>query len=155
MSLAPLPEPVYCIASSSHFHVVGISVSETVLDTNLRSTIHLFLFVHSFVRSLIPFHLAACGLARQSAAQEGPLSLSEASYSCDAILAGLTSPRPPKPTWDSTRSRSSCVVTCSVIAGTSKSVVACSSGSRKGAMLGRVLKNMSNGVLVQTQRLHN
>ena len=36
MSLAPLPEPVCCIASSSHFHVVGISVSETVLDTNLR-----------------------------------------------------------------------------------------------------------------------
>ena len=36
MSLAPLPESVYCIASSSHFHVVGISVSETVLDTNLR-----------------------------------------------------------------------------------------------------------------------
>ena len=36
MSLAPLPEPVCCIASSSHFQVVGISVSETVLDTNLR-----------------------------------------------------------------------------------------------------------------------
>ena len=36
MSLAPLPKPAYCIASSSHFHVVGISVSETVLDTNLR-----------------------------------------------------------------------------------------------------------------------
>ena len=36
MSLAPLPESVCCIASSSHFHVVGISVSETVLDTNLR-----------------------------------------------------------------------------------------------------------------------
>ena len=37
MSLAPLPKPTCCIASSSHFHVVGISVSETVLDTNLRS----------------------------------------------------------------------------------------------------------------------
>ena len=36
MSLAPLPKPACCIASSSHFHVVGISVSETVLDTNLR-----------------------------------------------------------------------------------------------------------------------
>ena len=36
MPLVPLPEPVCCIASSSHFHVVGISVSETVLDTNLR-----------------------------------------------------------------------------------------------------------------------
>ena len=36
MSLAPLPKPARCIASSSHFHVVGISVSETVLDTNLR-----------------------------------------------------------------------------------------------------------------------
>ena len=36
MSLAPLPKPACCIASSSHFHVVGISVSETVLDMNLR-----------------------------------------------------------------------------------------------------------------------
>ena len=36
MSLAPLPKPACCNASSSHFHVVGISVSETVLDTNLR-----------------------------------------------------------------------------------------------------------------------
>ena len=35
MSLAPLPKPACCIASSSHFHVVGISVSETVLDTIL------------------------------------------------------------------------------------------------------------------------
>ena len=34
MSLTPLPEPVCCIASSSHFHVVGISVSETVLNNN-------------------------------------------------------------------------------------------------------------------------
>ena len=33
---APLPNPAFCIASSSHFHEVGISVSETVLDTNLR-----------------------------------------------------------------------------------------------------------------------
>ena len=31
-----IPKPACCIASSSHFHVVGISVSETVLDTNLR-----------------------------------------------------------------------------------------------------------------------
>ena len=31
----PLPKATCCIASS-HFHVVGISVSETVLDTNLR-----------------------------------------------------------------------------------------------------------------------
>ena len=31
-----LPKPACCIASSSHFHVVGISVSETVLDTDLR-----------------------------------------------------------------------------------------------------------------------
>ena len=36
MSLAPLPKPACCIASSSHFHVVGKSVSETVLGTNLR-----------------------------------------------------------------------------------------------------------------------
>ena len=36
MTPAPLPKPACCIASSSHFHVVGISVSETVLDTNLR-----------------------------------------------------------------------------------------------------------------------
>ena len=36
MSLAPLSKPACCIASSSHLHVVGISVSETVLDTNLR-----------------------------------------------------------------------------------------------------------------------
>ena len=36
MSLAPLPKPTCCIASSSHFHAVGISISETVLDTNLR-----------------------------------------------------------------------------------------------------------------------
>ena len=36
MSLAPLLKPACCIASSSHFHVVGISVSETVLHTNLR-----------------------------------------------------------------------------------------------------------------------
>ena len=36
MSLPTLPEPVCCIASSSHFHAVGLSVSETVLDTNLR-----------------------------------------------------------------------------------------------------------------------
>ena len=35
MTLAPLPKPTYCIASPSHFRVVGISVSETVLDTNL------------------------------------------------------------------------------------------------------------------------
>ena len=35
MSLAPLPKAACCIASSSHFHVVGISVSETVIDTNL------------------------------------------------------------------------------------------------------------------------
>ena len=36
MSLAPLPKPTCCIASSSHFHIVGISVSENFLDTNLR-----------------------------------------------------------------------------------------------------------------------
>ena len=36
MSLSPLPKPACYIASSSHFHVVGISVSETVLDTKLR-----------------------------------------------------------------------------------------------------------------------
>ena len=35
MTLAPLPKPTCCIASPSHFRVVGISVSETVLDTNL------------------------------------------------------------------------------------------------------------------------
>ena len=36
MSLAPLPKSACCIASSSHFHVVGISVSETVFDMNLH-----------------------------------------------------------------------------------------------------------------------
>ena len=36
MSLAPLPKPACCIASCSHFRVVGIIVSEMVLDMNLR-----------------------------------------------------------------------------------------------------------------------
>ena len=36
MSLTPLPKPACCIASSSHFHIVGISVLETVLDMKLR-----------------------------------------------------------------------------------------------------------------------
>ena len=66
--------------------------------------------------------------------------LTDASYSCDAILAGLISPSPPKRTGSSKRSVSSYVVTCSVIAGASKSAMARSSGSRKGAMSGRVLK---------------
>ena len=70
----------------------------------------------------------------------GPVILTDASYSCDAVLAGLTSPSPPKRTGSSKRSRSSYVVTCSMIAGTSKSAMARSSGSRKGAMFGRVLK---------------
>ena len=70
----------------------------------------------------------------------GPVILIDASYSCDAVLAGLTNPSPPKRTGSSKRSCSSCVVTCSVIAGTSKSAMARSSGSRKGAMSGRVLK---------------
>ena len=82
--------------------------------------------------------------------------LIDASYSFDAVLAGLTSPSPPKRTGSSKRSLSYCVVTCSVIAGTSKSTMARSSGSRKGAMSGRVLKkNMCNDALVETQRLHN
>ena len=68
------------------------------------------------------------------------MTLTDASYSCNAVLAGLTGPSPTKRTESSKRSRYSCVVTCSVIAGTSKSALARSSGSRKGAMSGRVLK---------------
>ena len=64
-----------------------------------------------------------------------PVILIDASYSCDAVLAGLTSPSLPKRTGSSKTSRSSCVVTCSVIAGTSKSAIARSSGSRKVAII--------------------
>ena len=66
--------------------------------------------------------------------------LTDASFSCNAVLAGLASPSLPKRTESSKRSRSSYVVPCSVIAGTSKSAMARSSSSRNGAMSGRLLK---------------